>query len=178
MSSMGSQPNLRKRSHNLVQGQAAKGQADTKQGQVATGDPDPVENSTNDLLYHLTPATDVGRGDTKRHRTARLWMPLAEGVERKDIMRKFAYKGKCSAHSLETPQANSAGARASEPLYFNDEGQPVYTHMVSVPHMNKHLIKFPVALEPTILKGNNADSPLLHHPLCCSRQTQGQMSTL
>ena len=30
--------------------------------------------------------------------------------------------------------------------------------MVSVPHANKHLIKFPVALEPTILKGNNMDS--------------------
>ena len=61
-------------------------------GQVATGDQDPVENLTKDLLYHLTPATDVGRGDTKRHRTARLWTLLAEGVERKDIMRKFAYK--------------------------------------------------------------------------------------
>ena len=33
--------------------------------------------------------------------------------------------------------------------------------MVSVPHanVNKHLIKFPVALEPTTLKGNNANSP-------------------
>ena len=31
--------------------------------------------------------------------------------------------------------------------------------MVSVPHANKHLIKFPVALEPTTLKGNNTDSP-------------------
>ena len=33
--------------------------------------------------------------------------------------------------------------------------------MVSVPHanVNKHLIKFPVTLEPTTLKGNNADSP-------------------
>ena len=33
--------------------------------------------------------------------------------------------------------------------------------MVSVPHANKILIKFPVALEPTSLKtkGNNADSP-------------------
>ena len=29
--------------------------------------------------------------------------------------------------------------------------------MVSDPHVNKHLIKFPVALEPTTLKGNNAD---------------------
>ena len=35
----------------------------------------------------------------------------------------------------------------------------MYTYMVSVPHMNKHLIKFPVALEPTTLKGNNMDSP-------------------
>ena len=61
-------------------------------GQVATGDPDPVENQANDLLSHLTPATDVGRGNTTRHRTASLWMLLAEGVARKDIMRKFAYR--------------------------------------------------------------------------------------
>ena len=54
--------------------------------------PRPSGNPTKDLLYCLTPDTDVERGDTKRHRTTRLWMPLAEGVERKDIMRKFAYK--------------------------------------------------------------------------------------
>ena len=143
----------KKRSHNLVQEQAAI------KGQVTTGDQDPVENLTKDLLYHLTPATDVERGDTKRPRTARLWMPLAEGVERKDIMRKFAYREN-ALHTLETPQANSAGTGASEPLYFNNEGQPVYTYMVSVPHANKHLIKFPVTLEPTALrrKGTNADS--------------------
>ena len=57
---------------------------------AATGDPDPVENSTKDLLYCQTPATDVGKEDTKRHRTAKLWMLHAEGVERKDIMRRFA----------------------------------------------------------------------------------------
>ena len=141
-----------------MQGQLAKGQAATK-GQVATGDPNPVENPAKDLLYHLTPATDVERGDIKRHRTARLWMLLAEGVERKDIMRKFAYREN-ALHTLETPQASSAGAGANEPLYFNDEGQPVYTYMVSVPHANKHLIKFPVALKPTALrrKGTNTDS--------------------
>ena len=33
----------KKKSHNLVQGQLAKGQVVTK-GQVATGDPDPVAN--------------------------------------------------------------------------------------------------------------------------------------
>ena len=79
------------------------------------------------------------------------------GCGKKGHYGKVCLQGKCSAHSLETPQANSAGA--SEPLYFNDEGQPVYTYMVSVPHVNKHLIKFPVALEPTTLKGNIADSP-------------------
>ena len=83
MSSMESQPNLRRgRSHNLVQDQA--------KGQVATGDPDLVESSTKDLLYHQTPATDVGKEDTKRHRTAKLWTLHAEGVARKDIMKRFA----------------------------------------------------------------------------------------
>ena len=80
------------------------------------------------------------------------------GCGKKGHYEKVCLQGKCSAHSLET-QAYSVGAGASEPLYFNDEGQPVYTYMVSVPHANKHLIKFPVALEPTTLKGNNADSP-------------------
>ena len=45
--------------------------------------------------------------------------------------------------------------RASEPLYFDDEGQPVYTYMVSVPHVNKHLIKFPIALDYSTLRGRN-----------------------
>ena len=71
---------------------------------------------------------------------------------------------KCSTHSLEVPQASTstAGARASgEPLYFDDGGQPVYTYMVSVPHVNKHLIKFPIALDHTTLRSNknNAHSP-------------------
>ena len=79
---MESQPNP-KRSHNLVQGQVAK-------GQPATGDPDLEDNSTKYLLYCLIPATDVGKGDTKRHRTARLWTLHVEGVERKDITRRFA----------------------------------------------------------------------------------------
>ena len=56
----------------------------------------------------------------------------------------------------------SAGAGASEPLYFNDEVQPVYTYMVSVPHANKHLIRFPITIEPMTLrrKGTHMDSSL------------------
>ena len=61
-------------------------------GQAATGDPGPVENSTKDLHCHQTSATDVGKEDTKRHRTAKLWTLHAEDVERKDIMRRFASK--------------------------------------------------------------------------------------
>ena len=123
---------------------------------------DPVANHTNDLLSRLTPATDVGRGNIARHRTAKLWMLLAEGVAKRGHYEKVCLQGKWSAHSLETPQMTLAGAGASEPLYFNDEGQPVYTYMVSVPHANKHLIRFPIAIEPTALrrKGTHADSSL------------------
>ena len=73
----------------------------------------------------------------------------------------------------------SAGAGASEPLYYNDEGQPVYTYMVSVPHANKHLIRFPIAIEPMTLrrKGTHMQILLYLHLLYCSRQIQEQMST-
>ena len=106
---------------------------------------------------HKTLATDVGKADTKRYRTAKLWTWCAEDVERKDTLRSVCLKGKHSMHSLEVPQASTstAGAGASEPLYFNDEGQPVYTYMVSVPHVNKHLIKFPIALDYLTLRGRN-----------------------
>ena len=83
-------------------------------------------------------------------------------VWQKGHYEKVCLQGKHSAHSLETSQMTSAGAGASEPLYFNDEGQPVYTYMVSVPHANKHLIRFPIALEPMSLrrKGTHTDSSL------------------
>ena len=74
---------------------------------------------------------------------------------RKDT-EKVCLKAKHSTHSLEVPQASTstAGAGAGEPLYFNDDGQPVYMYMVSVPHANKHLIKFPIALDHATLRGN------------------------
>ena len=80
------------------------------------------------------------------------------GCGKKGHFEKVCLKGKCSTHSLEVPQASTstAGAGASgEPLYFDDGGQPVYTYMVSVPHVNKHLMKFPIALDYTTLRGRN-----------------------
>ena len=90
---------------------------------------------------------------------------MCRGCGKKGHFEKVCLKGRHSTHSLEVPQASTstAGAGASEPLYFSDEGQPVYTYMVSVPHVNKHLIKFPIALDHTTLRGrgnkNNAHSP-------------------
>ena len=100
-----------------------------------------------------------GKGRHQKAQDCKAVDTTCRGCGKKGHYEKVCLQGKCSAHSLETPQANSAGAGASEPLYFNDEGQPVYTYMVSVPHANKHLIKFPVTLEPTALrrKGTNAD---------------------
>ena len=98
-----------------------------------------------------------GKGRHQRAQDCKAVDTTCRGCGKKGHYEKVCLKEKHSAYSLETPQANSAGA--GEPLYFNDEGQPVYTYMVSVPHMKKHLIKFPVALEPTTLKGNNMDSP-------------------
>ena len=100
-----------------------------------------------------------GKGRHQKSQDCKAVDATCRGCGKKGHYEKVYLKGKCSAHSLETPQANSVGA--GKPLYFNDEGQPVYTYMVSVPHanVNKHLIKFPVALEPTTLKGNNTDSP-------------------
>ena len=102
-----------------------------------------------------------GKGRHQKAQDCKAVDATCRGCGKKGHYEKVCLKGKCSAHSLETPQANSAGAGAGKPLYFNDEGQPVYTSMVSVPHVNKHLIKFPIALEPTTLRSNknNVSSP-------------------
>ena len=79
------------KNHSLVQGQAVH-------GQVATGAPNPVEKAKS-LHFLWTPATDVGKADTKEHRTAKLWTQHAEDVERKDTLRRFASRGN-APHTL------------------------------------------------------------------------------
>ena len=95
-----------------------------------------------------------GKGRHQKVQDCKAVDTMCRGCGKKGHFEKVCLKGKCSTHSLEVPQASTstAGAGASEPLYFSDEGQPVYTYMVSVPHANKHLIKFPIALDYLTLR--------------------------
>ena len=69
---------------------------------------------------------------------------------------KVCLSAKHSTHLLEVPQTSTSSTGAGEPLYFDDQGQPTFsTHMVSVLHSNKHLIKFPIALDYSRLRGRN-----------------------
>ena len=102
-----------------------------------------------------------GKGRHQKVQDCKAVDMMCRGCGKKGHFEKVCLKGKHSTHSLEVPQASTstagagAGAGAGEPLYFNDEGQPVYTYMVSVPHVNKHLIKFPIALDYSTLRGRN-----------------------
>ena len=82
-----------------------------------------------------------GKGRHQKAQDCKAVDATCRGCGKKGHYEKVCLKGKCSAHSLETPQANSAGAGAGEPLYFNDEGQPAYTYMVSVPHMKQAFVQ-------------------------------------
>ena len=104
-----------------------------------------------------------GKGRHQKVQDCKAVDVTCRGCGKKGHFEKVCLKGKHSAHSLEVPQASTstAGAGAGELLYFDDGGQPVCTYMVSVPHVNKHLIKFLIALEHTTLRSNknNMRSP-------------------
>ena len=106
-----------------------------------------------------------GKGRHQKVQDCKALDTMCRGCGKKGHFEKVCLK-KCSTHPLEVPQASTStkGAGASEPLYFDDEGQPVYTCMVSVPHMNKHLIKFLIALDYTTLYGKfHQRSGILHN---------------
>ena len=98
-----------------------------------------------------------GKGRHLKTQDCKALDTVCRGCGKKGHFEKVCLKAKHSTHSLEVPQAStsSAGAGAGEPLYFDDDGQPIFTHMVSVLHANKHLIKFPIALDYTTLRGRN-----------------------
>ena len=98
-----------------------------------------------------------GKGRHQKVQDCKAVDTTCRGCGKKGHFEKVCLK-KHSTHSLEVPQASTstAGAGASEPLYFDDGGQPVYTYMVSVPHVNKHLIKFPIALDYSTLRSRGS----------------------
>ena len=90
-----------------------------------------------------------GKGRHQKTQDCKALDAVCQGCGKKGHFEKVCLKAKHSTHSLEVPQAStsSAGAGAGEPSYFDDDGQPIFTHMVSVLHANKHLIKFPISLD-------------------------------
>ena len=95
-----------------------------------------------------------GKGRHQNTQDCKALDVVCRGCGKKGHFEKVCLKAKHSTHSLEVPQASTstAGAGAGEPLYFDDEGQPVFTHMVSVPHANKNLIKFLISLDYRTLR--------------------------
>ena len=91
-----------------------------------------------------------GKGRHQKTQDCKALDTVCRGCGKKGHFEKVCLKAKHSTHSLEVPQASNSST--GEPLYFDDQGQPVFTHMVSVPHANKHLIKFPIALDYKELK--------------------------
>ena len=95
-----------------------------------------------------------GKGRHQKTQDCKALDVVCQGCRKKGHLEKVCLKAKHSTHSLEVPQAStsSAGAGAIEPLYFDNDGQPIFTHMVSVLHANKHLIKFPISLDYETLR--------------------------
>ena len=94
-----------------------------------------------------------GKGRHQKNQDCKVLDAVCRGCGTKGHFEKVCLKAKCSTHSLEVPQASTSST--GEPLYFNDNRQPVFTHMISVPHANKHLIKFPIALDYRTLRERN-----------------------
>ena len=118
-------------SHNLVQGQPAKGQVVTK-GQVATGDP--VANHTNDLLSRLTPATDVGKGKHLKAQDCKAVNATCRGCGKKGTLQK-GLPARQTLCTLSGDLTDNFGRRWGpvHPYISMMRGQPVYTYMVRCP---------------------------------------------
>ena len=98
----------------------------------------------------------MGKANTKKYRTAKLWMWCAEVVERKDTLRRFLSRGNIPHthwrfHKL-PPALQGQGLVNHSTLMMMDSQ---YTLIWSVSLMNKHLIKFPIALHYSTLRGWN-----------------------
>ena len=94
-----------------------------------------------------------GKGRHQKTQDCKALDAVCRGCGKKGHFEKVCLKAKCSTHSLEVPQASTSSAGAGEPLYFDDDGKPIFTHMVSVLHANKHLISYLFGLYDTEAQG-------------------------
>ena len=92
-----------------------------------------------------------GKGRHQKTQDCKALDAMCRGYGKKGHFEKVCLKAKHSTHSLEVAQVSTSSTGAGEPLYFDNQGQPVFAHMVSVLHSNKHLIKFPISLEYEML---------------------------
>ena len=179
MYSMENQPKIRKVKslHSLVQVGAVTG-ATKAMEQVLN----PVEKGKK-LPFPQDTCYRCGKGRHQKVQDCKALDAVCRGCGKKGHFEKVCLK-KCSTHSLEVPQASTstAGAGAGKPLYFDDDGKPVYTYMVSVPHVNKHLIKFPISLDYMTLRGRGSREGVeqygkfhqFYHTLSTDCVTQGR----
>ena len=97
-----------------------------------------------------------GRGRHQKTQDCKALDAVCRGCGMKGHFEKGCLKAKHSTHSLKVPQASASSTGAGKPLYFDDQGQPVFAHMVSVLHSNKHFIKFPISLDYGTLRGRGS----------------------
>ena len=67
-----------------------------------------------------------GKGRHQKTQDCKALDTVCRGCGKKGHFEKVCLKAKCSTHSLEVPQASISSSGASEPLYFDDQGQPVF----------------------------------------------------
>ena len=95
--------------------------------------------------YLLTFAGDVVKPDIQNGQPCKAVEAVCRNCSIKGHYEKVCMKGKCSTHLVNVPEPSTS----SDPNYFNEHGDPVYTHIVNVKEMNckKHLIQFPISAD-------------------------------
>ena len=122
MSSMQSQPKARRvRSlHSMVQvGAITRAKA---MEQVLS-----LVEKARSFHSHKTLSIDVGKADIRILKTAKLWTQCVEVMERRDILRKSVSRSIPHIHLKfhKLPPALQ-GQGPVKPLYFDNDGQPVF----------------------------------------------------
>ena len=88
-----------------------------------------------------------GKGRHQKGQPCKAVEAVCRNCSIKGHFEKVCMKGKHSTHLVNVPEVSNSST--GEPDYYNEHGDPVYAHMVSVNDKNKckHLIQFPISTE-------------------------------